>query len=309
MGSVRIVIIIIVAAAAAIGLALIVRSLAGGNKVPVPAQVLAAAPVVKPMSQVLVASRDLPLGTTLAEGDLAWQEWPVEAVNPTFIVNSLKTNATIEVPKDDPAAAAGKVAKSAAIKAGNAVVGASQMEGLYGSVVKESILAKEPVVLRKLVRDGEGGYMSVVLQPGTRAVAVPVTVETGAGGFVLPGDRVDILANRQTEIPAPAGGVKTVMVSSTLFRNIKVLAIDQTTTVAKNTQAAIGASATLQIPSNDVEFLLQSKAQGDLFLVLRPYAEAGGASGRVSGLARNGQPGRSVRMIKNGVASDVAVSQ
>ena len=308
MGSVRIVIIIIVAAAAAIGLALVVRSLAGGNRQPVPAQVVADAPVAKPMSQVLVAARDLPLGTTLAQGDLAWQEWPVEAVNPSFIVSNLHSTST-EAPKGDAAAAATKVARSAAIKAGNAVIGAGQMDGLYGAVVKELILAKEPVVLRKLARDGEGGYMAVVLQPGTRAVAVPVTVETGAGGFVLPGDRVDILANRQVEVQAPAGGVKNVMVSSTLFRNIKVLAIDQTTTVAKNTQAAIGASATLQIPSSDVEFLLQSKAQGDLFLVLRPYAEAGGASGRVSGLARNGQPGRSVRMIKNGVASEVAVSQ
>ena len=65
------------------------------------------------------------------------------------------------------------------------------MSNLIGAVVREPIASGEPMVERKVVKGGEGGYLAVVLQPGMRAIGVPVSVESGAGGFILPGDRVD----------------------------------------------------------------------------------------------------------------------
>lgn len=61
------------------------------------------------------------------------------------------------------------------------------INALAGAIVKEPLFANEPVTDRKLVRAGQSGYMAVVLQPGMRAMAVPVSVETAAGASSSPG--------------------------------------------------------------------------------------------------------------------------
>ncbi len=188
MGAVRI-IVLAVAAVAAIALAFVVHKMTSGHPA-APAPVVAAAPD-KPSVQVLVAKRDLPTGTRLAPADLAWQTWPADSLNPAFITDG---SAPIAPPKT-VAGKAEQVAKSAT----SALSGGGAMQNLTGAIVREPILANEPVVERKIVRGGEGGYMSVVLQPGMRAMAVEVNATSGAGGFILPGDRVDVLMSRKLE--------------------------------------------------------------------------------------------------------------
>ena len=161
----------------------------------------------------------------------------------------------------------------------------------------------EPVTERKIVRGGEGGYMAVVLQPGMRAMALPVTVETGAGGFILPGDRVDVLQNRRVDNPGGGGGAQET-VATVIMRNLRVLAIDQTTEPQKDAKAMVGAVATLEVPAGDEEVMSRAKSQGDLVLALRSYADAGGPSGRGAG----GDNTR-VRVWRAGQASEVTVAQ
>ena len=84
MGAVRIAI-LAVAAIAAIGLAFIVRNMASPKR-PEPAAA-AAAPAARPVAQVLVAKRDLPIGTRLTPADLAWQAWPADALNASFVTD------------------------------------------------------------------------------------------------------------------------------------------------------------------------------------------------------------------------------
>lgn len=298
MRSVRNLVILGAAALSAILLALILRPFVGAKTAVAGGSTLSirSAPSPKPLVQVLVAAQDLATGKTLAAGDLAWQDWPADGVNGAFISRP---------------APASKAATSAATSAG-------EMARFYGQVVKDPILAKEPIAAAKLLQKGEGGYMSIVLHPGTRAVSVPVTVESGAGGFILPGDHVDVVLNRQIEVLGPSGGLKSAIASDTLFKNLKVLAIDQNTTVAKDAKSAVGASATLQVAKDDVEYLVQAKAQGSLVLVLRPYAEAIEDTGRVARVNRE-QPSPSpspsvksasvqvVHIIRSGVATDVTV--
>jgi pilus assembly protein CpaB len=288
MGATRM-IVLVVAAICAVGLAFIVRGIVG-HKSAAPAPVVAAAPA-KTMAEVLVAHRDLPVGTRLAAGDLAWQPWPADGVNPSFI-----TNGAASVPATGAAAVVARGAAAAA----EAVTG-GPMEANYGSIVREAILANEPITPAKLVKGGEGGYMSVVLSPGARAMAVPVSVVTGAGGFILPGDRVDVMQSHPNDT---SGGGHAGFTAETLLRNVRVLAIDQTSTAPKAAQSMIGAVATLEVAAADAEVLARAKAQGEMVLALRSYSDAGGPSGRASANQNTGD----VKIIRNGVSSDVMVT-
>jgi pilus assembly protein CpaB len=312
-------IILAVAAVSAIGLAFIVRGMAADDDAPA-----AVAQVIeKPSAKVLVAARDLPIGARLTPQDLSWQSWPLDAVNEAYI-----TDGSVALPKHEPTkeeAEAAKEAEEAAKKAGKddkkaasaADKNAAQvadaarslfgeggpMEALTGAVVREVMLKGDPVTERKLVRAGESGVMAVVLNPGMRAMSIPVSVESAAGGFILPGDRVDVVLSRQIQV-----GTENEHRSETVMRNVKVLAVDQTTKPEDGAQTVVGATATLEVGADDAEALALADAQGDLALVLRSYADVGGPSGKTARpqLTRGGTAG-AVRVWRDGAATAVAV--
>lgn len=284
MGAARIAIVIVIAGVVAIALGVLVNGMMA-PKAPPPAPVMAAAPP-KPEVQVLVAKKDLPVGARLAPVDLAWQSWPVEGLNPNYVTDGA-------APAAEPEGAV-KAAKGAARAATDLVGGASPMQAFDGAIVREAFLKGEPITARKVVRAGQSGYMTVVLQPGMRAMAIPVTTETGAGGFILPGDRVDVIQARAAE---SGKGFST----ETLMRNLKVLAIDQTTET-KDAKTVVGAVATLEVPAADTEVLARGKAQGEMILALRSYADVGGPAGR-GGVTQE----QTVRITRAGESSEVAV--
>ncbi len=297
MNAVRL-IILLVAAVAAIGLAFVVRGAFGDKKT----AAAVAAPVVtavsKPTSQVLVAKHDLPIGARLTPADVDWQPWPADSLNPAFITDG--------APPATPSTGA-KAAVDDAKKAASTLFGGAAMQQVVGAIVKEPILANEPMTLRKLVRSGEGNYMAVVVQPGMRAMSISVTVDTGAGGFILPGDRVDVILATQAE-----GG--RGYSSSTVLRNIRVLAIDQASEPDKGAKTMVGAVATLEINTGDTEVLTSAqataKAQGLLVLALRSYADAGAASGRVAARgASSDEDTTTVRVYRAGQPSEVTVTR
>ncbi|WP_439470848.1 Flp pilus assembly protein CpaB [Brevundimonas sp.] len=278
------IIVICIAAVAAIGLALVVRAM--GSPSGQPATVAAAAPVEsRPMAKVLVAAKDLQPGQRLTEGDMEWKDWPVDEVNPVFI-----TDGSVPIPSaaaapaqpaadDKPAGAVASVTRAAT----DIATGGAKAD-YVGSVVREPILAGEPIVMRKIVRAGDSGYMAAYLEPGMRAMAIRVTVETAAGGFILPGDRVDVVLTRETNLSnmGASEGDRSKFTSATVMQNIKVLAIDQSTRAGDDEQAVIGATATLEVGPRDAEALALAKSEGELSLILRSYADTGGPSGRTA---------------------------
>lgn len=284
MGAVRIAIIAL-AALAAILLAFMVRGMIVPKKqVPVAAAV--AAPPPKPMAQVLVAKRDLPIGARLSSADLTWQAWPMDALNPTFVTDGAAPAAAPE--------GAQKVAKQAAQATQNLVMTQGPMQAFEGAIVKEALTKGEPVTSRKVLRAGDSNFMAVVLLPGMRAMSIPINAETAAGGFILPGDRVDVLQSRA----APEGHG---FVSETLMRNLRVLAIDQKPEPDKDARAMVGAVAVLEVPAADALVLSRGKAQGEMQLVLRSYADLGGGAGR--GVAQRGVNG--MKIYRGGQVTEV----
>ena len=309
--------VICIAALAAIGLALVVRAMGSSGK---PTATAVAAVEAPPMAKVLVAAKDLEPGRRLTDADLAWKDWPVAEVNPVFI-----TDGSVPVPAAPPAEGEAKApAKADDAKPAKAEGAAARVTraatdlatggakaDFIGSVVREPILAGEPIVARKIVRAGDSGYMAAYLEPGMRAMAIRVTVETAAGGFILPGDRADVLLTREVKLPSgAAGGETSKFVAATVMQNVKVLAIDQATRAAEDAQAVVGATATLEVSARDAEVLALAKSEGELSLVLRSYADTAGPSGRVAGATSRGNAAASggvVRVYREGQAEAVAV--
>ena len=297
------IIVICVAAVAAIGLALAVRAMGSPSNAPTAVATAAAVPA-RPMAKVLVAAKDLQPGQRLTESDMAWKEWPADEVNPAFITDGsvpLPSTVAEEPPAARPEGAVASVTRVAA----NLAAGNSKSD-YAGSVVREPILAGEPIVSRKIVRAGDSGYMAAYLVPGMRAMAIRVTVETAAGGFILPGDRVDVLLTRETTLSNMGAqeSDRSKFASSTVMQNIKVLAIDQSTRADDDEQAVVGATATLEVGPRDAEALALAKSEGELSLVLRSYADTGGPSGRAAPVTRQAS---AIRIYRGGAPEVVVV--
>ncbi|KQS57473.1 MAG: Flp pilus assembly protein CpaB [Brevundimonas sp.] len=295
------IIVICIAAVAAIGLALVVRAMGSSNKAPTPAAAAAPAPSI-PMTRVLVAARDLAPGKRLEDADLAWKDWPAAEVAPIFITDGTQS-APVEA-KPAEKTAEGAVARVARTATEMATGGAKA--DYLGSVVREPIAAGEPILARKIVRAGDSGYMAAYLEPGMRAMAIRVTVETAAGGFILPGDHVDVVLTRETNLGniGATEGDRSKFTSATVMQNVKVLAIDQSTRAGDDEQAVIGATATLEVSASSAEALALAKSEGELSLVLRSYADTAGPSGRVAA-ARNTTS--AVRIYRGGAPEVVVV--
>lgn len=301
------IIVICIAAVAAIGLALVVRAM--GSPSGQPAAVAAAEPAeTRPMAKVLVAAKDLQPGQRLTEADMEWKDWPVDEVNPVFI-----TDGSVPVPgaaapaEATPADERPEGAVASVTRAATDLATGGAKADYVGSVVREPILAGEPIVMRKIVRAGDSGYMAAYLEPGMRAMAIRVTVETAAGGFILPGDRVDVVLTRETNLSNAGAteGERSKFTSATVMQNIKVLAIDQSTRAGDDAQAVIGATATLEVGPRDAETLALAKSEGELSLVLRSYADTGGPSGAVAPARR--MQSSAVRVYRGGAPEVVVV--
>jgi pilus assembly protein CpaB len=185
---------------------------------------------------VLVAAEDIGQGGRISADNVRWQRWPEDALNSTYIQKQTMPDAVQE---------------------------------LDGSVVRSQFVAGEPIRNVKLARP-ESGFLSAILPTGKRAVAVRVSAQSTAGGFILPGDRVDVVQtiSEQSSPDAPAQNV-----SRTILTNIKVLAIDQTVSEQEGEPVVVGKTATLELDPRQVELITAAEASGTLSLSLRAIAD------------------------------------
>ena len=208
---------------------------------------------------VLVAAADIRQGQTLSTENLRWQRWPDEAINPGYLQKQTRPDA---------------------------------IETLAGSVVRSQFVAGEPIREVKLARP-ESGFLSAILPSGKRAVAVRISAQNTAGGFILPNDRVDVVQT-VTQQAAPDAPVENV--SRTILTNIKVLAIDQTVDELNGEPVVVGKTATLELDPAQVEQITAAEAGGALSLSLRSVTDtdnvATSANERQSGTVRIFRSGR-----------------
>ena len=228
----------IVVLAVALGAGGIAAYLASGSKEPPPA---APAPVVQiDTVEILTAKGDINMGQVVAAGDIQWQVWPASAASSYFLRRSDRPNA---------------------------------IEQLTGSIARSPFVAGEPIREAKLIKANGSGFMAALLPSGMRAVSTEISPETGAGGFILPNDRVDVLLTRRDRETEKATGVEA-HISETILTDVRVLAIDQTIEEKNGQRVVVGRTATLELHPRQAETLAVSRQRGVLSLALRSLIDA-----------------------------------
>lgn len=227
-----------------------------------------AAPQIK-LEEVLVAARNISLGTSMKQDMVEWVKWPKEGLSEGFITRSSAPDG-LNIEKDP-------------------------------AIARSQFFIGEPIRESKIVRSGKG-YMSAILPTGQQAVATSISTATSAGGFILPNDRVDVIMTRQGTVDE--GGN---FITESILENVRVLAIDQTIEETDGEAVVVGSTATLQLTPDQAKILTVAQQMADrLTLALRSLEDSGdeqttGADYLLSGNRGNGR----IRVIKYGNKREV----
>jgi pilus assembly protein CpaB len=138
-------------------------------------------------------------------------------------------------------------------------------------VVLAAIEENEPVLALKVTGAGQRATLSALVRPGMKAVTVRVNDVEGVGGFVLPGDHVDVVMTRQID--------KGAATTEVILQNRRVLAIDQSAD-ERAAKAAIAKSVTLEVETVEAQKVWLASSVGNLSLLLRKAGETASAKTR-----------------------------
>ncbi|MCC2098979.1 MAG: Flp pilus assembly protein CpaB [Hyphomicrobiales bacterium] len=132
-------------------------------------------------------------------------------------------------------------------------------------VVLAAIEANEPLLTTKITGPGQKANLAGIIEAGMKAITVRVDDVVGVAGFVLPGDRVDVLLTRKME--------NQTAFSDNILQNIKVLAIDQKADERLD-KPSVARAVTLEVTTEQAQRLIVAQKVGTLTMVLRPVGEA-----------------------------------
>jgi pilus assembly protein CpaB len=251
----------IVVLAIAIGAGGVAAYLAsGGDSKPAPE------PVAQlPTVDILIAKAEIGLGQTVKPEDLQWQNWPTASASGVFIKRTERPDATTQI---------------------------------AGMIARSPFIAGEPIREQKLVKADGSGFMAAILPTGMRAISTEISPETGAGGFILPNDRVDVILTRRIKnVEHP--NQPDIVASEVALANIRVLAIDQAPKEKDGQNAVIGKTVTLELKPDQIPVLTSARQAGTLSLALRSIADVK----MVENIPDNTTVNRGVSIIRFGIPS------
>lgn len=237
----------------------------GGDK---PAQTQPAAQLQT--VDILVARSDIGLGQTVKADDLQWQTWPAATASSTFMRKDARADAIKDV---------------------------------TGSIARAPFIQGEPIREQKLVKADGSGFMAAILPSGMRGVSTEISPETGAGGFILPNDRVDVLLSKREK--NPDRNAADIVITEIILTNVRVLAIDQAPKEKDGTNALVGKTVTLELRPEQAETLARARQTGILSLALRSIADAN----EIRTDENFNRRGDTVSVIRFGVASQATTQK
>jgi pilus assembly protein CpaB len=247
----------------AVGAGGIAAYLASGSDKPLPTEPAAQLQTV----DVLVARSDIGLGQTVNPDDLQWQTWPAATASNSFIRRNERPDATTQI---------------------------------AGSIARAPFIQGEPIREPKLVRANGSGFMAAILPTGMRAISTEISPETGAGGFILPNDRVDVILSKR-EKNQDRTGAADVVNSEIILSNVRVLAIDQAPKEKDGQNAVVGKTVTLELKPEQAEMLARARQSGTLSLALRSIADINMVENRTEDQAP--KRGDSINVVRYGISS------
>jgi pilus assembly protein CpaB len=222
--------------------------------------------------EVLVAKSDIALGQALKPEDMQWQSWPAANASGTFIRRGDRPDA------------------------------ANQMAG---SIARAPFIAGEPIREQKLVRADGSGFMAAILPTGMRAISTEISAETGAGGFILPNDRVDVILTKREKNPDTTNA-QDIVISVVILTNIRVLAIDQAPKEKDGQNAVVGKTVTLELKPEQTVTLGAARQAGTLSLALRSIADANMVENTVDLTAKRGD---AINIVRYGIPSSTTTQK
>jgi len=225
---------------------------------------------------VLVAKADIPVGATISENDLQWIKWPQELAKSTMIQRTQRPNA---------------------------------IEEIKGHFTRQPFFSQEPIRQEKLLKGGGTGYLAAILPAGKRAMAITIDGRgaSTAGGFISPGDYVDVIAPVRETDSSAQGSRPDVVVSKTILQNVHVLAIGQQIQEKNGERVVLGETATLELTPAQTELLasIQKGGGGSLSLTLRSIADANNIDSIEKKPAESKSSGLTV--LRYGVSNEVII--
>jgi pilus assembly protein CpaB len=281
----RRIIVLLIAVIAAGGTAMYARSWIEGQQTNIAA---VAAPAPQDKHEVLVADLDLAAGVFVKPQHLRWQRWPTDDVPESYVLKGVRSQ-----------------------------------DEMIGAVVRRGIGIGEPITDGAVVKPGDRGFLAAVLDPGMRAVSVPITPTSANSGLIFPGDRIDLILT-QTLLPTEGeGGARRV--SETVLRNIRIIAMGVETgddaESGKNNEKA--KTATFEVTPSQAEMVSLLTELGKLSLSLRSLAADGEAESTipiaeaesftwdrdVSRVLRTGRLSSRLLVLRGSNTEDVSVQQ
>jgi pilus assembly protein CpaB len=136
----------------------------------------------------------------------------------------------------------------------------SKIEEVLDRITVQPVVAGEILMRERFTASEDGSTLAALVGEKMRAVTVRVDDVIGVAGFLLPGNRVDVLAARRES------GQRAT--AETILRDVKVLAVDQTAASEKN-EPVIVRAVTLEVNPEQAEVLVKSKEEGSIQLTLR----------------------------------------
>jgi pilus assembly protein CpaB len=233
----------------------------------------AAEPVAQlPTVEILVAKSDIGLGQPVKPEDLQWQTWPASGGN--NLIN--------------------RASRADAIKE------------IAGSIARTPVYAGEPIREQKLVKANGSGFMAAILPTGMRAISTEISPENGAGGFILPNDRVDVILSKRDKNPERSGG--DAIQTEVILSNVRVLAIDQAPKEKEGSNTLVGRTATLELKPEQAETLVRARQSGTLALALRSITD-GNATAESQSEEQGKRRSESVNVVRYGVANQTTAQK
>jgi pilus assembly protein CpaB len=221
---------------------------------------------------VLVSTRELAMGERITGLSIEWRDWPRSNVADYMITREARPEAVKEV---------------------------------EGSRARAPILQGEPIANRKLLSLADGNLMSSLVRDGLRALAIKISDRTAGGGFILPNDRVDIIATIRVVFDRRGNAAtgfndEEIVFSNTIITNARVLAINQSLAPdGDNASFTDLTTAVLELDPVQAEIVARSEAQGELSLALRSLGETADGDQRPQ-LASQVEAPNSVAVFKQG---------
>ncbi|QIG92172.1 MULTISPECIES: Flp pilus assembly protein CpaB [unclassified Bradyrhizobium] len=256
--------IVVLGIAGVAGLAAMYLASIGDRKPAPPPPPVAQLPTV----EVLVAKSDIGLGQSLKAEDVQWQRWPAETASSAFLRHDTNADAMTEV---------------------------------IGSIARAPFIVGEPIREQKLVKANGSGFMAAILPSGMRAISTEISPETGAGGFILPNDRVDVILSRRDKNPDQQQGARDIVTTEILLSNVRVLAIDQAPKEKDGNNSLVGKTVTLELKPEQAETLARARQTGTLALALRSIADVNETIDQTNDHAP--KRGESIKVVRFGVPS------